>query len=69
MIGNQNAVLLIQVACLIEVATNTDFTVLSIVNQMKETKWFAGDFIDNQGSLKFCVQNPVYFIFTKSIQE
>ena len=31
---------------------------LSIINQMKKTKCFTGDLIDNQRSLKFCVQNP-----------
>ena len=36
----------------------SNFKLLSIVNQMKKTKCFAGDFIDNQRSLKFCVQNP-----------
>ena len=30
----------------------------SIVNWMKKTKCFAGDFIDNQRSLKFCIKNP-----------
>ena len=27
-------------------------------NQRKKTKCFTGDFMDNQRSLKFCVQNP-----------
>ena len=36
----------------------SNFKLLSIVNQMKKTKSFAGDFTDNQRSSKFCVQNP-----------
>ena len=36
----------------------SNFKLLSIVNQMKKAKCFAGDFIDNQQSLKFYVQNP-----------
>ena len=36
----------------------SNFKLLSIVNQMKKTKCFARDYINNQLSLKFCVQNP-----------
>ena len=35
----------------------SNFKLLSIVNQKKKTKCFAGDFIDNQRSLKICIQN------------
>ena len=34
------------------------FKHLSVVNQKKKTKCCAGDSIDNQRSLKFCVQIP-----------
>ena len=36
----------------------SNFKLLSVVNQMNKTKCFAGDFIDNKRSLKFCIQNP-----------
>ena len=36
----------------------SNLKLLSIVNQVKKTKCFAGDFMDNQWSLKFCVQSP-----------
>ena len=39
----------------------SNFKLLSSVNQKKKTKCLTGDFIDNQRSLKYCVQIPGHF--------
>ena len=46
----------------------SNFKLLSIVNQMKKTKCFAGDFIDNQRSLSFVSKTLVYWRICEKLQ-